>query len=62
MTEVRGVCQCNWLAGTHLVHRDNVSKPDPEVVAHCLVHADFGFLHCVVHEDNADGVLAFFDM
>ena len=46
------------MLGTHLVHRDNISQPDPEIVAHCLVHADLSFLHCVIHQHNAHSVLA----
>ena len=42
----------------HLVHRDDVAQAHAQVLADDLVHADLGFVHGVVGQDDANGVLA----
>ena len=41
----------------YLVHGHHVGQPHAQVLAHDLVDADLGLLHCVVCQHDAHGVL-----
>ncbi len=39
------------------MNRDDIPKPDPQVLSYNLVDSDSSFLHCIVNKNDAHGVL-----